>query len=86
MRFAKKLVPNLYITLVVIFIYLPIAVLIVYSFNAIPKSFIWGGFTFNNYKNLFTGSDGRTIFDSLITTLKVAAIASVASTVFGLWD
>lgn len=85
MRYVKKLIPNLYIVLVVIFIYLPIAVLIVYSFNKIPKSFIWGGFTFNNYKNLFSGSDGRTIFDSLITTLKVAAIASVVSTIFGVF-
>ena len=85
MRFAKRLVPNIYIALVVIFIYLPIAVLIVYSFNSIPKSFIWGGFSFNNYKNLFSGSDGRTILDSLLTTVKVATIASLTSTVFGVF-
>lgn len=85
MRFAKRLVPNIYIALVVLFIYLPIAVLIVYSFNSIPKSFIWGGFSINNYKNLFSGSDGRTILDSLLTTIKVAAIASVTSTVFGVF-
>ncbi|MBR6960905.1 MAG: ABC transporter permease [Clostridiales bacterium] len=85
MRFAKKLVPNFYIALVVLFIYLPIAVLIFYSFNSIPKSFIWGGFSLKNYSNLFSGSDGRTILDSLLTTIKVAAIASVASTAFGVF-
>ena len=47
MRFLKKLVPNAYLALILVFIYLPIAVLIIYSFNSLPKSFIWGGFTFD---------------------------------------
>ncbi|MCH4154089.1 MAG: ABC transporter permease [Saccharofermentans sp.] len=82
MRFLRRFVPNLYIVLVLAFIYLPILILIVYSFNALPKSFIWGGFTLDNYKNLFSGSDGSGILDSLLMTLKVAAIASVTSTLF----
>ena len=61
MRLAKRLVPDIYLALLLVFIYLPIAVLIIYSFNAIPKSFIWGGFTLNNYKSLFKGSDGSGI-------------------------
>ena len=83
MRFVKKLVPDIYLGLLLIFIYLPIVILIVYSFNSLPKSFIWGGFTLDNYKSLFKGSDGSGILESLIETLKVAAIASVASTAFG---
>ena len=55
MRLAKRLVPDIYLGLLLVFIYLPIAVLIIYSFNAIPKSFIWGGFTLNNYRSLFKG-------------------------------
>lgn len=86
MRFIKKLVPNIYIALILVFIYLPIAILIIYSFNSLPKSFIWGGFTFKNYQNLFTGSDGSTILDALLTTLRVAAIASVVSTAFGVFS
>ena len=39
MRLAKRLVPDIYLGLLLVFIYLPIAVLIIYSFNAIPKSF-----------------------------------------------
>ena len=83
MRFVKKLVPNVYLALLLVFIYLPIAVLIIYSFNALPKSFIWGGFTLKNYQSLFKGSDGTGILESLIETLKVASIAAVASTAFG---
>jgi len=82
-RHARRIIPNIYLALILIFIYLPIAVLIIYSFNALPKSFIWGGFTLDNYRNLFTGSDGSGILDSLLMTLKVAAIAAVCSTLIG---
>ena len=82
MRTVRRLIPNVYLVLALVFIYLPIAILIVYSFNALPKSFIWGGFSIDNYKNLFTGSEGMGILDSLLETLKVAAIASVCSTAF----
>ncbi|MBR5732511.1 MAG: ABC transporter permease, partial [Lachnospiraceae bacterium] len=83
MRFLKRLVPDVYLALILIFIYLPIVVLIVFSFNALPKSFIWGGFTLKNYVSLFSGSDGTGILESLLETLKVAAIASVVSTLIG---
>ena len=83
MRFLKKLFPNIYIGLILVFLYLPITILIVYSFNNVPKSFLWGGFTFRNYITLFSGSDGKEILEALLTTLKIAAIASVVSTIFG---
>lgn len=83
MRTLKKLVPDIYIGLVLFLLYLPIAVLIVFSFNKVPKSYNWGGFTLRNYENLFKGSEGQQLFEALMTTLKVAAIASVVSTFFG---
>lgn len=81
MRFLKKVIPDIYVALVFVFLYLPIAILVIYSFNNVPKSYIWGGFTLDNYINLFKGSDGGEILQSLLTTLKVAAIASVVSTI-----
>lgn len=83
MRFLKRLIPDIYIALILLFLYLPIVILIVYSFNSIPKSFLWGGFTLKNYTGLFSGSDGSELLESLLTTLKIAAIASVVSTIFG---
>ena len=83
MRLLRKAIPSIYIALVIVFLYLPIALLIVYSFNSVPKSFIWGGFTLRNYTSLFSGSDGGELLESLLTTLKIASIASVVSTVFG---
>ena len=80
MRKLKLLFPNIYIALVFVFLYLPIAVLIVFSFNSVPKSFIWGGFTLDNYARLFSGNDGGELLASLLTTLRVAAIASISAT------
>jgi len=80
MKRLKQFVPNIYVALVFVFLYLPIAVLIVFSFNSVPKSFIWGGFTLDNYASLFSGNDGGELLASLLTTLKVASIASVSST------
>ena len=80
MRKLKQLFPNIYIGLIFVFLYLPIAVLVVFSFNSVPKSFIWGGFTLNNYARLFSGNDGGELLSALLTTLKVAGIASISST------
>ena len=80
MRILRKIFPNVYIILAFIFLYLPILVLVVFSFNRIPKSFIWAGFSFQNYLELFRGNDGRELLNALFTTLRVAAIASVSAT------
>ena len=80
MRTLRKIFPNIYIVLAFIFLYLPILILVVFSFNRIPKSFIWAGFSLNSYTELFRGNDGRELLNALITTLKVAAIASVSAT------
>lgn len=79
-RTLRSMFPNIYIGLVFFFLYLPIIVLIVFSFNKIPKSFVWGGFSLNSYTSLFSGTDGGELLSSLLTTLKIAAIAAVAST------
>jgi len=80
MRKLRRYFPNLYIGLIFVFLYLPIVVLIVFSFNSVPKSFIWGGFTLDNYAKLFSGNDGGELLAALLTTLRVAGIASISST------
>ena len=76
----KKVISKIYIALVFMFLYIPIVVLIVNSFNASKSRTVWTGFTFDWYKKLFTND---TIIQSLGNTLLVAAIASVAATVLG---
>lgn len=76
----KKIVQRLYMILVFGFLYIPIAVLIVNSFNESKSRSVWTGFTFDWYKKLFSN---QTILTSLGNTLIIAIIASVAATIIG---
>lgn len=62
------------------FLYLPIAVLIFFSFNASKYSTNWKGFTFKWY---FRIVENNLLFDALINSLIVAVCASVIATAIG---
>ena len=62
------------------FLYSPIAVMAVYSFNSSKSRTVWTGFTLDWYGKLF---HNETIINSLGVTMIVALIASVVSTVLG---
>jgi len=62
------------------FLYLPILVLVVMSFNASKQPFTWSGFSFRWYAEL-AGNDE--VLTGLVNTLIVAVGATVLSTVLG---
>ncbi len=74
----KKL-QKLYLYLILVFLYAPIIIMIIYSFNE-SKYRVWTNFSFKWYLELF--QDGQ-IMAALYNTLLVAAVASVLSTIFG---
>lgn len=76
----KKFAKNLYLTLCFIFLYAPILVLIIFSFNESKNRATFTGFTLKWYKNLFSN---ELIMKSLWNTLLVAVVASVTATVIG---
>ena len=71
---------GVWMALVLLFLYAPIAVMIALSFNASVSRSQWTGFTLNWYVQLF---HDPTILGALKTTLEVAVIATVASTAIG---
>lgn len=71
---------KIFAALTYVFLYAPIVVLIVFSFNTTKSRTIWSGFTLNWYKELF---NDRLIMSSLQTTLTVSVIASVIAAVIG---
>ena len=75
----KKL-GKIYLLLVLAFLYVPIFVLIVFSFNETKSRSVFSGFTFDWYVRLF---HNRIIISSLINTIIIAVCASVISTVLG---
>ena len=76
----KKTLERIYMAIIVIFMYAPIATLIVLSFNSSKSRARWGGFTFGWYLNLFHDS---AIINALANTLIIALIATVVSTIIG---
>ena len=65
---------------VLLFLYLPIIVLIVMSFNQSKLPFVWGGFSTKWYGVLAANAD---VMGGLRNTLLVAIVATVLSTVLG---
>jgi len=63
-----------------LFMYAPIAILIIYSFNASKSRAVWSGFTLNWYIALFNDPD---IAKALYNTLTIALFSSVIATVIG---
>ncbi len=77
---VRKAFRSAYLGLILLFLYAPIAVMIVLSFNKSVSSAQWTGFTLKWYAELF---DNRSIMDALRLTLEVASIATLVSTVLG---
>ena len=71
---------RLFMGLVFLFLYAPIFVLIVFSFNNSKSRTVWNGFTLNWYVELFRDSQ---IMHSLYTTLLVALLSAVIATIAG---
>ena len=71
---------NIYTSLVFIFLYMPIFVLILYSFNSSNSTSTLDGLSFKWYRELF--SDSATL-DALKNTLILAILSAIISTVIG---
>ena len=71
---------KLFMALSFLFLYAPILVLVVFSFNDSKSKAVWAGFTFGWYRELFQND---MILNALWVTLAVSALAAVISTVIG---
>ena len=79
MKKAKKFFSGMYLTLIFIFLYLPILTLVVFSFNE-GKGMRWKGFSLKWYEDLF---ESRIIMNALSNTLIIALAAAVVATIAG---
>lgn len=66
--------------LVYLFLYAPIAVLVVFSFNAARQTALWEGFTLDWYRRLL---GNEALLRSVRNSLVVAGLTTVAATVLG---
>ena len=77
---VKKWCSNFYVGLMVFFLYAPILVLVVLSFNASKSRSKWGGFTLQWYERLFSDAE---IMSALTNTLLIAFLSALIATLIG---
>lgn len=80
MKRRNRLGSRALMALVFLFLYAPIFLLIVFSFNKGNSNIIWTGFSLDWYKSLF---QNRLIMRSVYTTLLVSLLATAIATVAG---
>lgn len=75
-----KALSRLYIALILIFLYAPVAVMVFFSFNSGESVWVFTGFSLDWYKGLL---DSTEMLTALEHTLIVAVLSSLISTVLG---
>lgn len=76
MKFLKRF----YLSIILLFLYVPIVVLIVQSFNAGKSRAKWEGFSLRWYQELFHDAS---IMHALYVTVSVAVLAAIFATILG---
>ena len=77
---VKKIIGQTYIWLILLLMYLPVLVLIAFSFTEAVNVGQWAGFSFNLFARLFKSEE---IMIALGNTLLIAVISALVSTVIG---
>jgi len=77
---VKKYLAKIYMGIIFVFLYAPIIVLAIYSFNESKSRGNWTGFSFKWYIELFKDRD---IKMALYYTLSIALISAIVSTILG---
>lgn len=76
----KQIVENFYLVFIMVFLYAPIATLIVLSFSNSKSRTQWGGFTLRWYMEMFKSA---TIMNALQNTLVIAFASALIATIIG---
>lgn len=77
---VKKTLSRIYIFLIFLFLYAPILVLAVLSFNRSDSRVSWGGFTLSRYVACF---ESESIMSAFATTLEITFCSAVIATIIG---
>ena len=76
----RRILKNIFIILVYAFLYLPIIILVVFSFNTSKMNITFEGFTLKWYQTLFSN---RSLLEAFFNTIIVAVTSTFISTLIG---
>lgn len=77
---TSRLALGIWTVLVFVFLYLPIALVVIYSFNSSKENVVWQGFTWSWYVSVWR--DGP-LMTALANSLIIASITTLVSSVLG---
>ena len=72
--------PNIILGIGLVFLYLPMFILVIYSFNASRLVTVWAGFSTKWYGELFRD---RQLIEAVLTSLQIAVSAATAAVILG---
>lgn len=72
--------PNVYLAFLIILMYLPVVVVVVYSFNVSRQPSVWGGWTLSWYKEVFKDTS---LIDALKNSLILGILSSCIAGIIG---
>ena len=76
----KNRLPHLFLGIVTVILYLPIILVVMYSFNESKISSVWSGFSLTWYETLFRDKD---MFQALINSIVLGLCSSVCAALIG---
>ena len=76
----KARFPGIYLGIILALMYVPILLVIIYSFNESRINSVWSGFSLRWYRDLFRDKD---MLEALINSLVLATVSSLSAAVIG---
>ena len=80
LEYSRTLWMRLWVGAVMVFLYAPLIVLMIFSFNDSKRNVVWRGFTLKYYDKAL-GND--VLVEALINSLTIAALATIVSLILG---
>lgn len=80
LEYTRTLWMRAWVTSVLVFLYAPLVVLMIFSFNDSRRNVVWRGFTTKYYEKAL---DNDTLVEALVNSLTIAALATLVSLVIG---
>lgn len=80
---VNKIFAKAYLWLLLLMLYAPILIIVIFSFTESRVLGNWTGFSTKLYTSLFTPSSYHSLMNALLNTISIALIAATASTLLG---
>ena len=79
----KKFFAQAYVWILLVILYAPILIIAIYSFTEAKVLGNWTGFSFNLYRNVFSGGLNNSLVRAIENTLSIGLISAFLSTILG---